>query len=37
MTEVNADGSDVQTMLPEIFNEVNTNYKLWEMFGGMHS
>lgn len=37
LTEVDRDGSDIQELPAETWTDVNTNYRLWEMFGGMHS
>lgn len=37
LTEVSKDGSDIETLPDETWDKVNTNYRLWEMFGGMHS
>lgn len=37
LTEVSKDGSDIETLPDETWDNVNTNYRLWEMFGGMHS
>ena len=39
IVEINQDGNVVENGInkSELFTDVNNNYKLWEMFGGMHS
>ena len=39
IVEISQDGNIVENGInkSELFTEVNTNYKLWDMFGGMHS
>lgn len=35
--EVTEDGQAIGNVDKQFFTDINTNYKLWEMFGGMHS
>ena len=35
--EVNKEGAIIGELNNELFNDVNTNYKLWQIFGGMNS
>ena len=35
--EVTEDGQTIGNVDKQLFTDINTNYKLWEMFGGMHS
>jgi hypothetical protein len=37
VTMVGADGRFIKEVGPQLQENVNTNYKLWKMFGGMHS
>ena len=37
VTEVTQDGSAVSESQYTLEEDINTNYKLWQMFGGMHS
>ena len=37
LTEIARDGKVIQVLDPEVLTDVNTNYKVWQMFGGMHS
>jgi hypothetical protein len=37
VTEVNKYGEDVGESVDVLQENINTNYKLWNMFGGMHS
>ena len=37
LTEVTKEGDFIQELEPELLTDINTNYKVWEMFGGMHS
>lgn len=36
-TEIDQYGDILSEPKPVLFKDVNTNYKLWELFGGMHS
>lgn len=37
LTEIARDGKVIQVLEPELLTDINSNYKVWQMFGGMHS